>query len=109
MGLGIRASPSHALGRGGIMKKLLLSGVAFVGLAAAPALAADLSTAPLYRAPPPVPVFTWTGCYIGGSVGGGYAWNTNTNTVSSAAARSAATISSRASSSAWKARTLGPT
>jgi hypothetical protein len=42
------------------MKKLLLSGVAFVSLAAAPALAADLSTAPLYKAPLPVPAFTWT-------------------------------------------------
>jgi outer membrane immunogenic protein len=67
------------------MKKLLLSGVAFVGLAAAPAFAADLSTAPLYKAPPPVPVFSWTGCYIGGSIGGGYAWNTNTNTVNTSA------------------------
>ena len=67
------------------MKKLLLSGVAFVGVAAAPALAADLSTAPLYKAPLPVPAFTWTGCYIGGSVGGGYAWNTNTNTVNTSA------------------------
>jgi outer membrane immunogenic protein len=67
------------------MKKLLLSGVAFVGLAAAPAFAADLSTPPFYKAPPPVPVFSWTGCYIGGSIGGGYAWNTNTNTVNTSA------------------------
>src|SRR5262249_22179784 len=36
--------------------------------------AADLSTpAPAYRAPPPpLPVYNWTGCYIGG--GGGYAF-----------------------------------
>ena len=67
------------------MKKLLLSGVAFVSLAAAPALAADLSTAPLYKAPLPAPAFTWTGCYIGGSVGGGYAWNTNINNVNTSA------------------------
>src|SRR5262245_49870596 len=37
----------------------------------APALAADLSVAPIYKAPP-VPVTTWTGSYIG--VAGGGAW-----------------------------------
>src|SRR5262245_2279473 len=68
------------------MKKLLLSGIAFVGLAAAPVFAADLTQPPLmYKAPPPVPVFSWSGCYICGSAGGGYAWNTNTNTVNTTA------------------------
>lgn len=58
------------------MKKLLLASVAGVALiAGAPADAADLGTRPTYKAPPivaPVPVFTWTGCYIGGHVGGGW-------------------------------------
>jgi outer membrane immunogenic protein len=51
------------------MKKLLLAGTALGGLAlAGPALAADLPV----KAPPVVApaVFSWTGCYIGGHVGG---------------------------------------
>jgi len=51
------------------MKKLLLAGTALGGLAfAGPALAADLPV----KAPPIVApaVFSWTGCYIGGQVGG---------------------------------------
>ena len=68
------------------MRKLFLSGVAFAALAAGPAFAADLSRPPMYRAPPPpVPVFTWTGCYIGGNIGGGYAWTENTNAVNTTA------------------------
>jgi len=57
------------------MKKILLSSVAFLGLATG-ALAADL---PSRRAPAPViaavPVFTWTGFYVG--VNAGYGWNAN--------------------------------
>ena len=55
------------------MKKILLSSVAFLGLATG-ALAADL---PSRRAPAPViaavPVFTWTGFYVG--VNAGYGWS----------------------------------
>jgi outer membrane immunogenic protein len=52
------------------MKKILLSTVAFAGLTAG-AMAADL---PMRAAPPPpvaaaVPVFTWTGFYVGVNVG----------------------------------------
>jgi outer membrane immunogenic protein len=52
------------------MKKLLLAGMALVALVG-PAMAADLSK-PVYKAPPPPPVyvFSWTGCYIGGNTGG---------------------------------------
>jgi outer membrane immunogenic protein len=53
------------------MKKLLLSSVAFLGMSVG-ALAADL---PRRAAPPiyaPVPVFSWTGFYIG--VNAGYGW-----------------------------------
>ncbi|HEY8381783.1 MAG TPA: outer membrane protein [Microvirga sp.] len=57
------------------MKKILLSSVAFLGLATG-ALAADL---PSRRAPAPmiaaVPVFTWTGFYVG--VNAGYGFSTN--------------------------------
>ena len=61
------------------MKKILLSSVAFLGLASG-AMAADL---PSRMAPAPapmiaaVPVFTWTGFYAG--VNAGYGWNSNSN------------------------------
>jgi len=58
------------------MKKFLLSSVALLGFTAG-AMAADLPR----RAPPvfvPVPVFTWTGFYVG--VNAGYAWgDSNSN------------------------------
>ncbi|MBB4040991.1 outer membrane immunogenic protein [Microvirga flocculans] len=57
------------------MKKILLSSVALLGLATG-AVAADL---PSRRAPAPVvaavPVFTWTGFYVG--VNAGFGWSTN--------------------------------
>ncbi len=52
------------------MKKILVSALAF-GALVAPATAADMYV----KAPPPMaPAFSWTGCYIGGDVGG--AWST---------------------------------
>src|ERR1700704_5986411 len=55
------------------MNKFLTGSIAAIAMAAAvPALAADM--APRYsKAPmaPPVIVYNWTGCYIGGNVGGG--------------------------------------
>src|SRR4051794_961869 len=56
------------------MKKFLLSSVALLGFTAG-AMAADL---PRRAAPPiyaPVPVFTWTGFYVG--VNAGYGWSNN--------------------------------
>jgi outer membrane immunogenic protein len=55
------------------MKKVsgLLVAVVFI---AAPASGADLAVkAPVYKALPPVPVFSWTGCYLGADVGGAWA------------------------------------
>ena len=51
------------------MKKLLLGSIALVALSVSGAAsAADLK--PVYKAPPPPPVyFSWTGCYIGGHAG----------------------------------------
>ena len=55
------------------MKTIRLFGVALTALIALPAMAADLR-APVYKAPPAAPpvvrVFSWTGCYFGGNVGG---------------------------------------
>jgi outer membrane immunogenic protein len=54
------------------MKRLLLATIALAALVGGgPAFAADLR--PVYKAapPPPPPVyFSWTGCYVGGNVGG---------------------------------------
>jgi outer membrane immunogenic protein len=48
------------------MKKFLLGSVALAAMIAGPAMAADM---PL-KAPPPVLLYSWTGCYVGGHVGG---------------------------------------
>jgi len=58
------------------MRKLILSAAALAAFVASPAMAADLAVRPLYKAPPaPVPVWRWTGCYVGGHVGG--LWDRN--------------------------------
>src|SRR3954469_10956691 len=65
----------HQTTRVSSMKKFLLSSVALLGFTAG-AMAADLPR----RAPPvfvPVPVFTWTGFYVG--VNAGYGWNNDDN------------------------------
>jgi outer membrane immunogenic protein len=56
------------------MKKILLTGAALALISANPAFAADLpaktyTKAPVYAAP----VYNWTGFYVGGHVGGGWA------------------------------------
>jgi outer membrane immunogenic protein len=58
--------------------------VAVAGLFAAPAFAADLPVKAPYRAPPPVAAFSWTGCYIGGNVGGLWARKEWTNVAGAA-------------------------
>jgi len=52
------------------MKKFLAAGLFTAALASAPALAADMPV----KAPPmaAAPSFSWTGCYLGGNVGGGW-------------------------------------
>lgn len=54
-----------------MIRTLLLSTVALAALAGQ-AVAADLPSRrapPVYMPPPPIPVFTWTGFYVGGHVG----------------------------------------
>jgi outer membrane immunogenic protein len=65
------------------MKKILVVGIAAAAFCGAPALAADMPVkAPVYKAAP-APVFSWTGCYVGGNVGGGWGkdkWTENDGT-----------------------------
>src|SRR6266446_9615308 len=61
---------------GRAVRKVFVAGVAVAALFAAPAMAGDLpiiapSYAPLYRAPPIIPL-SWTGCYLGGHIGGSF-------------------------------------
>jgi outer membrane immunogenic protein len=57
----------------------------FAFAAVAPAQAADLSVAPLYKAPPAVPAYNWSGFYLGVNGGGGWGssnWSSVGNNVS---------------------------
>jgi outer membrane immunogenic protein len=58
------------------VRKLFVTGVAVAALFAAPAMAGDLPInappyAPLYSAPPII-ALSWTGCYLGGHIGGSF-------------------------------------
>jgi outer membrane immunogenic protein len=57
------------------MKKFLLGSVALIALGAMPAMAADLGARTYTKAPAyaPVPMYNWTGFYVGGHVGGAFA------------------------------------
>jgi outer membrane immunogenic protein len=60
------------------MRKLLLGLTAIGALVATPAMAADLGM-PVKAPPAPVvPAYSWTGFYIGGEIGGGWASETTT-------------------------------
>ena len=66
------------------MKKMLLTGTALLMIASGSAIAADLSRpapAPVYTKAPMMAPFSWTGFYVGGDAGYGYA--TSSGTVSS--------------------------
>jgi len=51
-----------------LVRKILLATATLIALAN-PAICADMR-APLYKAPPLAPVWSWTGCYVGGHAGG---------------------------------------
>lgn len=59
------------------MRKLAWGSVALLALTAATAMAADVSPPPspppVYRPPVIAPAFSWSGCYVGGNIGGGWA------------------------------------
>lgn len=56
------------------MRKSIVAGAGMLALAAAlhPAAAADIPVAPVYRAPPTVLIFNWSGFYFGLHGGGGW-------------------------------------
>jgi outer membrane immunogenic protein len=56
------------------MKKLLLATTCAIGVSVVPAFSADLPVRMPVKAPiaAPVPHFSWTGCYVGAHVGGGW-------------------------------------
>src|ERR1700722_8752982 len=64
-------------GRGDEPMRMIVSIVmcAFASICAGSAHAADL---PFKAPPPPSPVFSWTGLYVGGNVGGSIGVNSNT-------------------------------
>ena len=55
-----------------MFRRILVASVGAVALAGS-AFAADPAPPPVYV--PPVPIFTWTGIYVGGQIG--YAWGQN--------------------------------
>ncbi len=60
----------HFIGWRAVMRQLFLGSIALVALAGSQALAADVPVkAPAYKAPPPIVVHDWTGCYVGGNAG----------------------------------------
>ena len=63
-----------------MIRKVLLSTVAIAAISGT-AFAADLPSrrAPPVYIPPPIPVFTWTGFYIGGDIGYGFGKDTATS------------------------------
>jgi opacity protein-like surface antigen len=74
---------------GAVMKKLATCLIGVVGLIGTPAFAADMAVKarPL---PAPAPVFSWTGCYLGGYAGG--AWHESDGAISPISAK---TVSAR--------------
>jgi outer membrane immunogenic protein len=62
-------------------KALLATGAISLSSIAGSALAADMPIGAPWKAPPPAPAFTWTSCYFGAHVGGGWAQNNITDPV----------------------------
>jgi len=63
---------SGAIIMSGHIGKLLLGTTCAVGLSSVPAWPADLPRPLPVKAPAIAPAYVWTGCYVGGSAGGGW-------------------------------------
>jgi outer membrane immunogenic protein len=81
-----------------LVAALSLIGLPFALMASAPrADAADLSLAPLYKAPPAevAPIYNWTGFYLGANGGGGWGhsfWNANTTGINPSGGQAGGTL-----------------
>jgi outer membrane immunogenic protein len=64
-----------------MFRRILTASVGAMALAGS-AFAADLAPPPVYA--PPVPLFTWTGIYVGGQIGYAWAKTTSTSPITSA-------------------------
>jgi outer membrane immunogenic protein len=53
------------------MRRTMLAVAAVLASGMTTANAADMAARPLYKAPPPATVLGWSGCYVGGNLGGG--------------------------------------
>jgi outer membrane immunogenic protein len=68
------------------MENEFLGPLVAASFVAGSAFAADMPVkAPLYKAPPPAPVYSWTGFYIGGNAGGTWSSNNSVNVTSALA------------------------
>jgi outer membrane immunogenic protein len=56
------------------MRAFFLGSIALLALIGGPATAADMA---VYKAPPPVAVYNWTGFYVGGNIG--FSWGRSSN------------------------------
>jgi outer membrane immunogenic protein len=57
------------------MNKVILAGAGILAIMTVPAAAADLPAPNVYKPAPPPAVFSWSGCYAGGQIGGQWgAW-----------------------------------
>jgi outer membrane immunogenic protein len=67
------------LAQGAVMKRIIVGGLAISALSiVAPLTVANAADMALKAAPPPpAPVYSWTGCYIGANVGGAWAHKDN--------------------------------
>lgn len=77
------------------MKRSLLAGVSIAALISV-ANAADLPRKAPIMAPAALPVLSWTGCYVGGNVGGGWGKNDVTQTATAPGSSLAPAFSGRA-------------
>ncbi len=59
----------------------LLATTAIVGLATVTASAADLPRGPVYKAPVAIPLYNWSGLYIGANIGWGWGSGSGTATI----------------------------
>lgn len=87
------------------MRKLLLATTCAFVVSSAPTWAADLAKRMPVKAPPaaPTPIFTWTGCYLGGNVGGGWGRKDFSDTFFTPGSSLASPSSPTADTSGWLA------